>query len=69
MMDRVRPAAQMGDAKYTGLVILKLADMKDPPLRIFFGKGPLDMARKEYADRLALWEKYVDLTCESCGLK
>jgi hypothetical protein len=41
---------QVGNPKDTGSVILKLADMNDPPLRVFFGKGPLDAIHKEYAE-------------------
>jgi hypothetical protein len=56
---------QVGNPKDTGSVILKLADMNDPPLPVFFGKGPLDAIHKEYAERLAIWEKYVSLSQEA----
>jgi NADP-dependent 3-hydroxy acid dehydrogenase YdfG len=59
---------QIGNPKDTGSVILKLADMSEPPLRIFLGKGPLELMRKEYADRIALWEKYNGLSLEAFGL-
>lgn len=56
-----------GDPAATGPAILKLVDAAEPPLRIFFGSGGLPMTRKEYADRIAMWEKWDDLSVEAQG--
>jgi NAD(P)-dependent dehydrogenase (short-subunit alcohol dehydrogenase family) len=56
-----------GAPEATGPVILKLVDMEEPPLRLFLGKGPLDMIRKEYESRLAEWEKWNELSVEAHG--
>lgn len=61
--------AEPGDPGATGPVILELADMPDPPLRLFLGRGPLEMIRTEYAHRLAEWEKYNALAEEAHGAK
>jgi hypothetical protein len=47
--------------------MLKLVDMAEPPLRLFFGDGGLPMIRKEYAERLATWEKWNTLSVEAQG--
>jgi NAD(P)-dependent dehydrogenase (short-subunit alcohol dehydrogenase family) len=51
-----------GDPEATGPAILKLVDADEPPLRIFFGKGPLDLIREEYAQRIATWEQWNELS-------
>ena len=45
--------AGRGDPEATGPAILELVDAEEPPLRIFFGSGPLDIirARVRAADR------------------
>ena len=47
-----------GDPEATGPAILAVVDAEEPPLRIFFGKGPLDLIRREYAQRIAAWEEW-----------
>lgn len=56
-----------GDPEATGPVLLKLVDMEEPPLRLFLGKGPLDMIRKEYEGRINVWEKWNELSVEAHG--
>ncbi len=56
-----------GDPEATGPAILKLVDAEDPPLRVFFGIGPLDMIRDEYAQRVATWERWDWLSREAHG--
>jgi NAD(P)-dependent dehydrogenase (short-subunit alcohol dehydrogenase family) len=51
-----------GDPMATGPAILALVDAEKPPLRIFFGIGPLDMIRDEYAQRIVTWERCNDLS-------
>jgi len=50
-----------GDPEATGPAILKIVDADDPPLRIFFGIGPLAMIRDEYARRISTWEQWNDV--------
>lgn len=47
-----------GDPEATGPAMLALVDAAEPPLRVFFGDVGLPMIRQEYANRLALWEKW-----------
>ena len=42
-------SAPPGDPEATGPAILELVDADEPPLRVFFGVGTLDMIRAEYA--------------------
>jgi NAD(P)-dependent dehydrogenase (short-subunit alcohol dehydrogenase family) len=54
--------ADRGNPEATGPAILQLVDADDPPLRIFFGRGPLEMIRAEYAQRIATWEEWNALS-------
>src|SRR5271170_691304 len=63
----VRTASAPGDPEATGPVMLKLVDMAEPPLRLFLGDHGLSMIRKEYAERLATWEKWNALAVEAQG--
>ncbi len=56
-----------GEPEATGPAILKLVDAAEPPLRIFFGAGGLPMTRREYAQRIATWEKWNDVSVEAQG--
>ena len=47
-----------GNPIATGPAILQVVDADSPPLRIFFGTGPLEVIKKEYASRIADWEKW-----------
>ena len=38
--------------------ILEIVDAAEPPLRVFFGVGPLAIAKADYASRLATWEQW-----------
>ncbi len=59
------PAAANPEA--TGPAILELVDAAEPPLRVFFGIGPLDIIRAEYAQRIATWEQWDDLSRSAHG--
>ncbi len=63
----IRTQASPGDPQATGAVMLKLVDMEDPPLRIFFGNRGLTMIKQEYAERIATWEKWNALSLEAQG--
>ena len=56
-----------GNPLATGPAILKVVDAESPPLRIFFGDGPFDIIKAEYAKRLATWEKWNDVAVAAHG--
>ena len=66
-MKKRRGSWSTADPEATGPVVLKLVDMEEPPLRIFFGNWANGMAHDEYAKRLAEWDKYNDLSIEAHG--
>jgi NAD(P)-dependent dehydrogenase (short-subunit alcohol dehydrogenase family) len=47
-----------GDPEATGPAILEIVDAAEPPLRVFFGDGPLAIATKDYESRLAEWRAW-----------
>lgn len=72
--DRIREAhaarrAKMrrGDPQATARVMLQLVDMEEPPLRVVFGSGMVDALKKEYENRIAVWEQYRHLAEEAQG--
>jgi NAD(P)-dependent dehydrogenase (short-subunit alcohol dehydrogenase family) len=58
----VSASARRGDPGATAEAILVIADAEEPPLRVFFGDQPLPLMRKEYANRIAEWEAWDDLS-------
>ena len=56
-----------GNPEATGPAILEIVDAAEPPLRIFFGDGPLEMIKGEYANRIATWEQWNDLSVRAHG--
>lgn len=62
-----RPAGRRGDPSATRAAILRVVDAEQPPLRIFFGQGPLAVIRKEYADRIAEWEAWDEVSQQAFG--
>lgn len=63
-----RPSANNpGDPKATRSAILKVVDAENPPLRIFFGTAPLDIATKDYESRLATWNEWQPVSVEAHG--
>lgn len=57
-----------GDPMATAEAILKLVDAPNPPLRLFLGKKALPLARSVYAERLASWEEWNDISVKAHGL-
>jgi NAD(P)-dependent dehydrogenase (short-subunit alcohol dehydrogenase family) len=57
----------MGDPFATAPALMKVVDAANPPLRIFFGSDNLDMIRAEYAQRVATWEQWNDVSVEAQG--
>ena len=63
-----RPSANdPGDPEATRSAILKVVDAEEPPLRVFFGRAPLDIARRDYESRLATWEQWQPVALEAHG--
>jgi NAD(P)-dependent dehydrogenase (short-subunit alcohol dehydrogenase family) len=66
---RARRTSSPGDPVATRAAILELVDAEDPPLRIFFGDGPLAIATADYESRLATWRKWEPLSIAAHGHK
>ncbi|MDO8212090.1 SDR family oxidoreductase [Conexibacter sp. CPCC 206217] len=56
-----------GDPVATRAAILQLVDAEQPPLRIFFGDGPLAIATRDYESRLATWREWEPLSIAAHG--
>jgi hypothetical protein len=57
----------LGNPEATGAAILALVDAANPPLRLFLGTVPLEIARSTYEQRLATWEHWKDLSSMAQG--
>lgn len=68
---KVRAArkSSRGDPAATRAAILAVVDAQDPPLRIFFGDGPLAIATREYEKRLATWRAWEAVSTAAQGVK
>ncbi|MFF0188465.1 SDR family oxidoreductase [Streptomyces sp. NPDC005244] len=47
-----------GDPAASAAAVLEIVDADEPPLRCFFGSAPLGIAKADYEQRLATWEKW-----------
>jgi NAD(P)-dependent dehydrogenase (short-subunit alcohol dehydrogenase family) len=56
-----------GDPVATRDAVLQLVDAEDPPLRIFFGDGPLAIATRDYESRLAEWRAWEPVSVAAHG--
>ena len=54
--------AEPGDPTASAAAVLRIVDADEPPLRVFFGKAPLGIAKADYASRLETWEKWDDVS-------
>jgi len=59
--------AEPGDPQATGSAILELVDADEPPLRVFFGTGTLEMIRAEYDKRIENWERWDHVAVAAQG--
>jgi NAD(P)-dependent dehydrogenase (short-subunit alcohol dehydrogenase family) len=59
--------AKPGDPVATRAAILAIVDAEKPPLRVFFGDGPLALATADYEGRLALWREWEPLSIAAHG--
>ena len=60
-----RSAMRRGDPLATAPVMLQIVDMAEPPLRLIFGTGVVDVAKKELEGRIAGWESHRNLSEEA----
>jgi NAD(P)-dependent dehydrogenase (short-subunit alcohol dehydrogenase family) len=58
---------ERGDPEATTEAVLKLVDTNDPPLRLGLGNSILPRARDAYAERLATWEAWEDVSNAAMG--
>jgi NAD(P)-dependent dehydrogenase (short-subunit alcohol dehydrogenase family) len=58
--------AKPGNPVASREAVLQIVDAENPPLRVFFGEGPLGVATKDYESRLAEWRQWehVSLTAQ-----
>ncbi len=47
--------------------MLKIVDAAKPPLRVFFGELPLQLAKADYESRLKTWEEWQPVAVEAQG--
>jgi NAD(P)-dependent dehydrogenase (short-subunit alcohol dehydrogenase family) len=59
--------SMVGDPVAAGAAILKLADADQPPLRVFFGTSPTQLAPHIYQQRLDTWQQWAWLSNEANG--
>jgi NAD(P)-dependent dehydrogenase (short-subunit alcohol dehydrogenase family) len=59
--------SMVGDPVAAGGAILKLADAEQPPLRVFFGTSPTQLAPRLYQQRLDTWQQWAWLSNEANG--
>ncbi|MGV8873226.1 MAG: SDR family oxidoreductase [Rhodococcus sp. (in: high G+C Gram-positive bacteria)] len=59
--------ATPGDPSATRSALLKVIDAEKPPLRVFFGDAPLQIATKDYESRLASWNEWQPVAVEAHG--
>ena len=56
-----------GDPVATRGPILEIVDAEEPPLRVFFGELPLQIAKADYEQRLATWEAWQPTALRAHG--
>lgn len=55
---RASRVSKPGDPVASAKAILKVVDASPPPLRVFFGSLPIELAKADYESRLANWEQW-----------
>jgi NAD(P)-dependent dehydrogenase (short-subunit alcohol dehydrogenase family) len=64
---RAQRNAKPGDPAASAAAILEIVDAEKPPLRVFFGRAPLEIAKADYAGRLETWEKWNHIALVAQG--
>ena len=57
----------VGNPEATAPAILKLVDSENPPLRLLLGKLALPRVQQVYADRLAVWDSWKEVSADAHG--
>ncbi|HVV25187.1 MAG TPA: SDR family oxidoreductase [Pseudonocardiaceae bacterium] len=65
--ERAKRTSVPGDPTASRAAVLKVVDAAEPPLRIFFGDGPLAIAERDYQSRLETWHKWEAVSIEAHG--
>jgi len=55
---REQRTSASGDPKASAAAILKVVDAEKPPLRVFFGSLPIQLAKADYESRIKTWEEW-----------
>lgn len=63
----VTPPPRPGDPAATAEAVLKAVDAEKPPLRLFLGTYPLDVAEEAYAERIATWKAWQEVAKAAHG--
>ncbi len=69
LLGRKAAIGQRGDPVATRSAILKVVDAERPPLRVFFGEAPLNIAKVDYESRFKIWEEWHAVSLEAQGTK
>jgi NAD(P)-dependent dehydrogenase (short-subunit alcohol dehydrogenase family) len=56
--ERDQRSSRPGDPQASAAALLKVVDAEQPPLRVFFGELPLQIAKADYESRLAIWQEW-----------
>jgi NAD(P)-dependent dehydrogenase (short-subunit alcohol dehydrogenase family) len=64
---RARRTSASGDPGASAAAVLQIVDAEEPPLRVFLGDGPLQIATRDYESRLAEWREYEQLSKAAGG--
>jgi NAD(P)-dependent dehydrogenase (short-subunit alcohol dehydrogenase family) len=56
-----------GDPVATRDAVLAIVEAEKPPLRVFFGDGPLAVATADYESRLATWREWEPVSVKAHG--
>ena len=64
----ITAADAYGDPNATAEAILTLVDEPNPPLRLILGKKALPLVQHFYAERLATWENWKEVSAKAHGL-
>lgn len=68
MRNAPRPsAAKRGEPAATSAAILAVVDAAEPPLRLLLGQFPTQLVKTLYADRLATWADWEDVSQQAQG--
>lgn len=65
--ERRKRVASPGDPAATRAAVLQLVNSDNPPLRIFFGTAPLEIATNDYKSRLAQWNEWQPVSVAAHG--